>query len=186
MRWHWLLHKLTYPGHLDWPWPSPWNGPFDQVAVDVCRDTTSVRRFRPVRFHLHHGDRQVYLLPSVQGTRHSFCHAALHLKAGTHQPCSRAVNTGHIYGPWTRLSFWTPVLQVENNYDVINNSACRSRWPVFTGVHNDTREHGPWTRVVCTGVSALYSMVYSHPSVCWYLFVCLWRSCACLYRGTYR
>jgi len=26
------------------------------------------------------------------------------------------------------------VLQVQNNYDVINNSACRPRWPVFTGL----------------------------------------------------
>jgi len=58
------------------------------------------------------------------------------IKAGTHYPCSRT-------GPWTRVSFWTPVLQVENNYDVINNSACRSRRPVFTGVQNDTRVHGP-------------------------------------------
>jgi len=36
------------------------------------------------------------------------------------------------------MPFWAPVLQVENNYDVINNSACR---PVFTGVQNDTRVH---------------------------------------------
>ena len=36
--------------------------------------------------------------------------------------------------PRTLVSFWTTVLQVENNYDVINNSARRSRWPVFTGV----------------------------------------------------
>jgi len=26
------------------------------------------------------------------------------------------------------------VLQVENNYDVISNIACRSRWPVFRGL----------------------------------------------------
>jgi len=46
---------------------------------------------------------------------------------------------------------------------LVNNSACRSRWPVFTDVQNDShvhgpclrtvftaRPHGPWTRVVCT------------------------------------
>jgi len=43
-----------------------------------------------------------------------------------HGPCSRSM--------FTRVSLWTSVLQVENNYDVINNSVCRSRWPVFTGV----------------------------------------------------
>jgi len=68
------------------------------------------------------------------------------------------------YGPWTRVSFWTPVftvrvgtraiagvLLVENNYDVINNNAYRSRWRVFTGVSkNDAvftaRVHRPWAR----------------------------------------
>ena len=68
--------------------------------------------------------------------------------AGTHYPCSRAVftavNTGVILD--------TPIVKVEINYDVINNSACRSRWPVSAGVQNDTptspavftaRKHGP-------------------------------------------
>jgi len=31
----------------------------------------------------------------------------------------------------------------ENNYNVINNSTCRSRWAVFTGVQNDTRVYRP-------------------------------------------
>jgi len=53
------------------------------------------------------------------------------------------VNTGVILdtrelGPCSQAMLVTlaGVLQVENNYDVINNSACRSRWPVFTGLQN--------------------------------------------------
>ena len=41
-------------------------------------------------------------------------------------------------------------MQVENNYDVINNSACRSLRPVFTGVQNDARVGHPCSRPVST------------------------------------
>ena len=51
------------------------------------------------------------------------------VKVRTHYPCSGAVFTGRKQGPWTRVSFWTPVLWVENNYNIINNSAFRSQWP---------------------------------------------------------
>ena len=74
------------------------------------------------------------------------------------RPYTLPVFTARGHGPLiTRVSFWTPVstavltraiagvLQIENNYDVINNSACRYRWPVFTGLKNDARVHGPWT-----------------------------------------
>jgi len=52
-------------------------------------------------------------------------------KAGTYYTYSRTANTGVILG--TRPA----TLQVVNNYDVFNNSACQSRWPEFTGVQND-------------------------------------------------
>jgi len=53
-------------------------------------------------------------LPRVE-TGHRETRKITKLKAGTHYPCSRAVNTASehgLHGPWTRVSFWTPVLQV--------------------------------------------------------------------------
>jgi len=97
------------------------------------------------------------------------------LKAGTHYPCSRVVLTDREHDPWTRVSFWTPVLQVENNYDVTNSSTCRSRWPVFTGVQKwrpcsravtTAREHGSWTRIVCTE----HKRWRTHSPATWYLW----------------
>jgi len=57
------------------------------------------------------------------------------------------VLTGRKHGPWTRVSFWTRVLQVENNRAVIKNSACRSRRHACSRVSkNAARVYGPWTR----------------------------------------
>jgi len=70
-------------------------------------------------------------------------------------PCSKTkgqytppVFTGRKHGPWTRVSFWTPVLQVKNYYNAINISTCRSWWPVFAGV----QKLRPYSRAVYPGV----------------------------------
>jgi len=82
-----------------------------------------------------------------------------------------SVGKGRYTLPWTRVSFWTSVLQMENNYDVINNSACRSRWPVFTGVQNNTRVHGPWTRPL------LYKwiIVQGNSGMLWMTYIGIWK-----------
>jgi len=64
----------------------------------------------------------LYVAPSFND--YNICSLNSRLKAGTHYPCSRAIFTGRKHGPWKRVWFWTPVLQVENHYDAINNSAC--------------------------------------------------------------
>jgi len=64
----------------------------------------------------------------------------------------RPVHTTCVHGPYTRpVNTGSVCLQVENNYDIINNSVCQSRWSVFMGVQkwrpclrpvNTARERG--------------------------------------------
>jgi len=58
--------------------------------------------------------------------------SAQRLKVDAHYLFSRTVFTGR--GNECYFGHPTCKYSVENNYDIINNSACRSRWPVCTGV----------------------------------------------------
>jgi len=62
-------------------------------------------------------------LATIEVNRQQSCNTAnvpwrKSIKLGTHYPCTRAVFTGRVHGPWTR--------------------------PTKTDVENDTRVHGPW------------------------------------------
>jgi len=76
--------------------------------------------------------------------------------AGTHYPCLRAVFTGREHGRWS----WSVILDTRGHGPSRSASAIVNDVIVNFYFHdgcvqNDTRvhgrEHGPWTRVVCTG-----------------------------------
>jgi len=103
--------KLTYPGHLDWPWPSPWNGPFDQVAVDVCSDTTSVRRcsfpspprWPPSILAAKCPRNSAQLLSRGVAPKGRYTLPVITVRK--HGTCLRPVNTGSMYRP-SRYIHW--------------------------------------------------------------------------------
>jgi len=53
------------------------------------------------------------------------------------------VYTTRVHGPWTQMSFWTPVNRGHRDRQALlltTSLFCICR----TGVQNDTRVHGPW------------------------------------------
>ena len=148
----WMHVRFVWATNVHWTlWSREHYENFQTRSVDVVQECQTTFNFRTVSELIL--ERKRKFLQKLCSCENGICQVlafmatgepsslCASLKAGTHYPCSRAVFTGRVHGPWTRASnFWHPCSR-----------------PVFTGdiLTPVWYYWSPWTRPVNTGRVAL-------------------------------